>query len=103
MAKFSCKLICLSIKILSGIDRAETVKRYSYLWTFYHDEFEAKTILRPQFLLFSVNSGLMGLNPCRQHSSPSVVRMGRDFNKIFSTLCEGILPLHSDSGGDSEG
>ena len=68
-AKFSCKLICLSIKILSGIDRAETVKRYIRIGElFIVMNFGQNTILRAEFLLFSVSSGLMGLNSSRHPS-----------------------------------
>ena len=105
MAKFSCKLICLSIKILSGIDRAETVKRYIRIGElFIVMNFGQKTILRAEFLLFSVSSGLMGLNSSRHPLSVS--RQGESesqesqrgvLNKIFLTLCEGILPPHSSS------
>lgn len=56
--------------------------------------------MRPQFLLFSVKLGVdrfepeqTALLPVRQSSG-----LGGDFNKIFPALCEGILPLHSDSG-----
>ena len=105
-AKFSCKLICLSIKILSGIDRAETVKRYIRIGElFIVMNFGQNTILRAEFLLFSVSSGWWVwtradtlLSVSRQESQRGVL------NKIFLTLCEGILPRSPAlSWGDSDG
>ena len=51
--------------------------------------------MRPQFLLFSVKLGVDGFEP-EQTTLLPVSRQDwgwGDFNKIFSALCEGILPL----------